>query len=149
MQTLLVPLDTSASTAKVLSGAESLARSLPAKLVLFHVIEPVATYVPVGAGMDVVATSPLPIDSEQTEDAEKRLEMLAAPLRAAGLDVAGEVAIGLPVVEILDKAKSLHADYIVLGSHGHGALYHLFSGSVVTGVLQHSTCPVVVVPVRG
>jgi nucleotide-binding universal stress UspA family protein len=148
MQTLLVPLDTSASTAKVLSGAESLARSLPAKLVLFHVIEPVATYVPVGAGMDVVATSPLPIDSEQTEDAEKRLEMLAAPLRAAGLEVAGEVAVGLPVVEILDKAKSLHADYIVLGSHGHGALYHLFSGSVVTGVLQHSTCPVVVVPVR-
>jgi nucleotide-binding universal stress UspA family protein len=149
MQTLLVPLDTSVSAAKVLSRAKCLAQSLSAKLVLFHVIEPVATYVPVGAGMDVIATSSQPIDFEETDDSQKRLEMLAAPLRAAGIDVACEVVIGLAVDSILEQAKTLPADYIVLGSHGHGALYHLFSGSVVTGVLQHSTCPVVVVPVRG
>jgi len=36
---------------------------------------------------------------------------------------------------------------LVLGSHGHGALYHLFSGSVVTAVLQKATRPVMVIPV--
>lgn len=99
--------------------------------------------------MDVIATSPQPIEVEQTEGSEKRLELLAGPLRSAGIDVACEVVVGLAVDEILERAKAVPADYIVLGSHGHGALYHLFSGSVVTGVLQHSTCPVVVVPVRG
>jgi nucleotide-binding universal stress UspA family protein len=85
---------------------------------------------------------------EQTGVAKSRLEQLAAPLRAKGLEVACEALFGMPVDEILDQAKTQGADYIILGSHGHGALFHLFGGSVVTGVLKHSPCPVVVVPVR-
>jgi len=147
MQTLLVPLDASASTAKVLNFAEGLARQLPARVVLLHVIEPVATYVPVGAAMDVIATSPPPMDAGETDGAKQRIELLAAPLRAGGIDVACEAVLGLAVDEIIEQAKTLAADFIVVGSHGHGALYHLFSGSVVTGVLKHSPCPVIVVPV--
>ena len=148
MATILVPLDTSKIAPKVLSEAESLALQLQASLILFHVIEPVATYVPVGAAMDLVATAPPDLDSETVDAAKNRLDHLAAPLRAKGLDVASEATFGIPVDEILDRAKTRAADYIILGSHGHGALYHLFGGSVVTGVLKHSPCPVVVVPVR-
>ncbi|MCX6970749.1 MAG: universal stress protein [Verrucomicrobia bacterium] len=149
MATLLVPLDTSEIAPKVLLEAESLAVKLRAKkVILFHVIEPVATCVPVGAAMDMIATSPPDLDMAQTDVAKSRLEQLAAPLRAKGLEVACEALFGMPVDEILDQAKTQGADYIILGSHGHGALFHLFGGSVVTGVLKHSPCPVVVVPVR-
>jgi nucleotide-binding universal stress UspA family protein len=148
MTTILVPLDTSEIAPKVLVEAESLALKLQAKVILLHVVEPVATYVPVGAAMDLVASSPPELDDEQTGVAQSRLEQLASPLRAKGLDVACEACFGLPVDEILDQAKARSADYIILGSHGHGALFHLFGGSVVTGVLKHSTCPVVVVPVH-
>lgn len=148
MATLLVPLDTSEIASKVLEQAEALALQLRAKMILLHVVEPVATYVPTGASMDLIATSPPIVDDEQTDVAKNRLEQLAAPLRARGIEVACEACLGLAVDEILDQAKNRGADYIVLGSHGHGALYHLFGGSVVTGVLKHSTCPVFVVPVR-
>ena len=148
MITILVPLDTSEIATKVLLEAESFALKLQAKMVLFHVVEPIATYVPIGASMDLMATTPPELDDEQTDIAQSRLEQLAAPLRAKGLDVACEACFGLPVDEILDQAKAQGADYILLGSHGHGALFHLFGGSVVTGVLKHSPCPVVVVPVR-
>jgi len=118
-------------------------------MVLFHVIEPIPEYVPVGASMDAISTSPPAVDlEEQTALAKARLEKLAGPLRSAGLEVCCEAVLGAPVDEIIDQAKLQGADYIVLGSHGHGALFHLFSGSVVTGVLKHSPCPVVVVPVR-
>ena len=148
MPTILVPLDTSKIAPQVLSEAESLALQLHASVILFHVVEPVATYVPVGAAMDLVATAPPDLDGETVDAARNRLDHLAAPLRAKGLEVACEAAFGIPVDEILDQAKTRAADFIVLGSHGHGALYHLFGGSVVTGVLKHSTCPVIVVPVR-
>ena len=148
MATILVPLDTSKIAPKVLSEAESLALQLHARVILFHVIEPVATYVPVGAAMDLIATSPPELDTETVEAAKNRLDHLAAPLRAKGLDVACEAMFGIPVDEIIDQAKTQGVDYIILGSHGHGALFHLFGGSVVTGVLKHSPCPVVVVPVR-
>ena len=148
MSTILVPLDTSEIAPKVLLEAESFALKLQAKIVLFHVVEPIATYVPIGASMDLMATTPPEVDDEQTDIAQSRLEQLAAPLRAKGLDVVCEACFGLPVDEILDQAKAQGADYILLGSHGHGALFHLFGGSVVTGVLKHSPCPVVVVPVH-
>jgi nucleotide-binding universal stress UspA family protein len=54
--------------------------------------------------------------------------------------------IGLAVDDILEQAAKYKADYIILGSHGHGALYHLFSGSVVTGILKRAKCPIIVVP---
>ena len=148
MTTILVPLDTSEIAPKVLVEAESLALKLQAKVILLHVVEPVATYVPVGAAMDLIASSPPELDDEQTGVAQSRLEKLAGALRSKGLDVACEACFGLPMDEILDQAKARGADYIILGSHGHGALFHLFGGSVVTGVLKHSTCPVVVVPVH-
>lgn len=149
MLNLLVPLDTSASAAKVLAQAEALASKLPSSLTLLHVIEPLASYVPVGAAMDVVATAPPDLDPALADNAKKRLDDLARPLRSKGLEVACEAVLGLAVDEILDQAKIHGSAYILLGSHGHGALYHLFSGSVVTGVLKHSTCPVIVVPIRG
>ena len=45
-------------------------------------------------------------------------------------------------------ARETGADLVIMGSHGHGALYHLFTGSVVTGVLRRIDCPVLVVPLR-
>ena len=55
---------------------------------------------------------------------------------------------GPPADEIISAAAELGAERLVMGSHGNGAVYHLFTGSVVTGVLKHTGCPVLVVPLR-
>jgi len=149
MKTILVPLDFSDSSTRVLAKAGEIAKEFSAKLVLLHVVEPVATYVPVGATMDVVAAAPPPMDITENIDAyENRLNALAEPLKTAGVEVESSAIIGLAVDDILEQAKKRKADYILLGSHGHGALFHLFSGSVVTGVLKRATCPVIVIPAR-
>lgn len=149
MKTILVPVDFSDSTRQLLDKATELARELSAKILLLHVVEPTATYVPVGATMDVItAIPPIPENVAGTGDDEQRLRALAQPLKAAGIDVDERVIIGLAVDDILEQAAMHKADYIILGSHGHGALYHLFGGSVVTGVLKRASCPVIVVPVK-
>jgi len=149
MKTLLVPLDFSDMTDRVLAEAADLARALEARLLLVHIVEPVATYVPVGASMDVIAAAPpQPAEVQDLSADEARLRSLAQPLAAAGLPVECLAIVGLAVDDILDQAAKCGASYIVLGSHGHGALYHLFSGSVVNGVLKRATCPVVVIPGR-
>jgi nucleotide-binding universal stress UspA family protein len=148
MKTILAAIDLSPITPKVLSGAAELATAFHGKLLLLTVQEPMAAYVPVGAAMDVI-TAPMPLASPDLEEVKERLEQLAAPLRAEGLDVETRAFSSLPVDEILDQAKRAGASMLVLGSHGHGALYHLFSGSVVTSVLQKATIPVTVIPVHG
>jgi nucleotide-binding universal stress UspA family protein len=147
MKTLLTAIDLSPITPKVIESAGALASSLGAKMLLLHVTEPVAAYVPVGAAMDVI-TAPVPMDPPDLDALKARLEELAAPIRSKGVTVETIAAVSLPAEEILDQAKKAGAEMLILGSHGHGALYHLFSGSVVTEVLQKSTVPVTVIPVH-
>jgi len=116
--------------------------------VLLHVTEPMASYVPVGASMDVLTPAPPPTEVLDVSVLQERIDAMAADLRATGCEAQGKAISGLAVDDILEQAVIEKADYIILGSHGHGALFHLFSGSVVTGVLKRATCPVIVVPVR-
>jgi len=148
MKTLLVPVDFSDSTEDVLAQAAELARQVSGRLVLLHITEPVAEYVPVGASMDVLSAAPPPLEIENISDQEDRLAALARPYKEGGLTVDAVSVVGLAVDDILEQAERQKADYIILGSHGHGALYHLFSGSVVTGVLKRATCPVLVIPAK-
>ncbi|MEW5940915.1 MAG: universal stress protein [Chloroflexota bacterium] len=69
-------------------------------------------------------------------------------MRKAGLDATALVVQGATVETILNEASKLEADMIVVGSHGHGALYQLLVGSVCEGVLRKAACPVLVVPTR-
>ncbi|MFZ0711042.1 MAG: universal stress protein [Terrimicrobiaceae bacterium] len=149
MKTLLVPVDLSDASKHVLEKAAELAKQLPAKVVLLHIVEPVASYIPVGATMDVIAAAPPPMETTESLSApDARLQSFAEELKATGVEVEAVTIIGLAVDDILEQAAKRHADYVILGSHGHGALYHLFSGSVVTGILKHSKCPIIVVPSR-
>lgn len=142
MKTLLVPLDFSEATKPLLAQAEVLAKDLQARVILLHVIEPLATAIPVGASMDVLTATPPP-DPQNAEIIEKRMASFTENFAT----VETKVVVGLAIEDILSTAADEKADYIILASHGHGALYHLFSGSVVTGVLKRTKCPVVVVPV--
>ena len=147
MKTLLVSIDFSPISQKVVDKAGELAAGLDAKIILFNVMEPVAAYVPVGAAMDVI-TAPIPVEPPDLELVREQLEKFAKPLRERPLSIESLVVEGLPAEEILRKARDTGASMIVLGSHGHGAVYHLFSGSVVTAVLHQSEIPVTVIPVH-
>ena len=147
MKTLLVAIDFSPISQKVVDGAAELVSGMGAKIVLLNVWEPVAAYIPVGAAMDVI-TAPIPVEPPDLDLVRGQLEKIALPLRNRGLFVESLETVGLPVDEILRQASKSGASMIVLGSHGHGAVYQLFSGSVVTAVLHKSGIPVIVVPVH-
>ena len=68
---------------------------------------------------------------------------------------AGDVAITVVLREALDihreilaQAESLHADLVVMGSHGRSGFDRLMLGSMTEKVLRKATCPVMVVPRR-
>jgi Universal stress protein UspA and related nucleotide-binding proteins len=48
--------------------------------------------------------------------------------------------------EIVLQADSLNANLIVMGTHGHGAMYNLLAGSVTKRVFNHSARPVLLLP---
>ena len=79
-------------------------------------------------------------------NAARRLAELEGRARTAQVPVESVQLNGPPIRTILDQATQLGADYIVMGSHGHTALYDLLVGSTTHGVLLRATCPVVITP---
>jgi nucleotide-binding universal stress UspA family protein len=68
----------------------------------------------------------------------------AATTRGIPVDVL--VDVGQPARDILDRASTLPADLIVMGTHGAGGFEHLMLGSVTEKVVRKARCPVLTVP---
>jgi nucleotide-binding universal stress UspA family protein len=142
MKTILVPVDFSGVTDAVVVEAISLARSLPARIVLVTAVQPpvvLAEYAPL---MQDIAE----ITAAGEKAATQRLARLKARLESESISVETVQAVGAPVQHIAAEAERTSASYIVMGSHGHTALYDLLVGSTTHGVLKRAQCPVVIVP---
>ena len=146
MKTILVPVDFSPATTQVCDAAESLARLIGARLVFFHVIQtPPFLYndyysFDTGTMADVVAAG--------ENAAEAKLKSLCRRYAKKNPAVEMRQRQGAPTQTILKEAKSLKASYVVIGSHGHGAVFDLLVGSTTHGVLRKARCPVLVVPIN-
>ena len=147
MKTILVAVDLSPVSATVLKEAAVLAEQLSAKIILLHVTAPFSSAVPVGSSMEMVAV-PLPLTAEELAEIKSQLDTLAASVASPKIQIETILKEALPVEEIKHQVETTAASLVVLGSHGHGGLYHLFNGSVVTELLKQATKPVLVVPVR-
>ncbi len=141
MKTILVSIDFSDVSKRVVEEAVELARGVNGRLVVLHVVQP-----PVLTDSDFGTQLSAEYATLATESAEKQLAKLKQQLKADGLTVEARNASGYPGQVIVDAADDVAADYIVLGSHGHGAFYDLIVGSTATRVLKQASCPVVIVP---
>jgi nucleotide-binding universal stress UspA family protein len=145
MKTILAPIDFSGVTEAVLAQATLLARSLDARVVLMTVIQPpkvIAEYAPL-----LQDIAEITIAGEKA--AAAKLSHLQEKLQNEFITCETVQLVGAPIVHILAEAKRTDADYIVMGSHGHTALYDLLVGSTTHGVLSQAACPVLVVPASG
>ena len=83
---------------------------------------------------------------EQGQGAVGRVVELA---RQHGVQAQGMLVDGHPGQAIVSTASSLHADLIVVGSHGASGLERMLLGSVSEFVVRHAGGPVLVVRARG
>ncbi len=142
MKTILAPVDFSRATDVVVQEAAALARVLPARVVLLTIIQPPLVVSEYGPLMGDI----IEITAAGEKHAAKQLARLEEKLNGQFVKTETIQFTGMPIGLIVEQAKKLDADYIVMGSHGHTALYDLLVGSTTHGVLMRAPCPVVIVP---
>ena len=90
----------------------------------------------------------LPSYLEAGEESRRVHDRLAADmrdeLRAAGLDAEAQRLDGDAAASVIDAARELHADVVVVGTHGRTGLARLVMGSVARNVVLHAPCSVLV-----
>jgi nucleotide-binding universal stress UspA family protein len=82
---------------------------------------------------------------ELKEAGHKLIEQSVRELTKAGFTAEAVCQLGKPAEEIMKVASKHHADLIVMGAKGLGAIARFLLGSVSTRVVQHANCSVLVV----
>lgn len=142
MKTILTPVDFSPATRAVLATALELARTMDGNVVLFHAVQPPVITTDYGLSVDVMRETLALTEAA----AKKQLAHLEKLVAAKGVAVSSRLASGFAAGNIIEAAKKVRAAYIVLGSHGHTAVYDLLVGSTTHAVIKKAPCPVVIVP---
>lgn len=140
IHTILVPTDFSDCSRYAFRLAGMLAREMKARLVVLHVIQSITPMVAYGNILE----------GHQPAEYEGKLREVLAHFLLPASDVPTEHRLvrGDAIAEILRTARDVHADMIVMGTHGWKGLTRLVMGSVAEKVLREAPCPVVTVKTR-
>jgi nucleotide-binding universal stress UspA family protein len=140
---ILCPIDFSDVSRHTIEHAALLARWYEARITALHIATPVTMLSPDLALVGDYAPKPT---AEELEEERERTKAWFSPVTDVRVDVL--VQTGQPARQILDAARCLPADLLVIGTHGTTGFEHLLLGSVTERVLRQATCPVLTVPPR-
>ena len=136
---ILVATDFSVQARNALEWARSLADAFGAKLILLHVID-IFSLAQMGCTMEA-GSDPLPLLREQSQRCMGELKTLMP-------DAETVVREASPRPTIVEAARELNCQLIVMGTHGRSGLAHLLLGSVAEYVVRNSVVPVLTVRVH-
>ena len=122
---LLVPTDFTAVTENALKQAIEIAKNIPSKITLLHLLG----------------------EDGNTEEAISRIEALAARYRTGNLQIATQVSTGTIYEDISRFAEELQASLVVMGTHGMKGIQYLL-GSRAMRVITSATLPFLVTQQR-
>ena len=139
---ILVPTDGSDITQQAIDTAIELAKSLNAEIHTICVKEPF----PYGAISEMQPTPPQEFFDAQERIATRHVAAVAEACKAGGVPCQGLTVEGLhPWESIIEHAKRMDCDLLVMGSHGRRGVSALLLGSETQKVLTHTKIPVLVV----
>ncbi len=139
---ILVPTDGSDITAKAVDAGIKLAQSLGAQLYTISVKEPF----PYSAISEMQPVPPQDFFDAQDRIANKRVHAVVEMAHAAGMKCQAHTVEALhPWEAIIDHARHMECDLLVMASHGRRGVSALLLGSETQKVLTHSAIPVLVV----
>ena len=139
---ILVPTDGSDITTKAVDTSIALAKSLGAAIYTISVKEPF----PYSAISEMQPTPPQEFFDAQERIANARIHTVIAMCSAAGVPCEANTVEALhPWEAIIDHAKLMECDLLVMASHGRRGVAALLLGSETQKVLTHSKIPVLVV----
>ncbi len=141
-QRILLGTDFSKSSSHALGYAIVMAKRFSSEILLVHVVQPPPALVTgfASSGFDMVDGS-----AGIIRQAQDRMGGLIEEIAHNGIPVTAYCREGLPFDELLTVASEKSVDLIILGTHGHTGLSHVFLGSVAEKVVRQARCPVLTV----
>ncbi|MEK7684409.1 MAG: universal stress protein [Verrucomicrobiota bacterium] len=139
LRKILVPIDFSDCSKQALKYAIAFAKQFRAAVTLLTVAPVFYTFSEFGL-VDVPG-----LEKEREQQCQEQLKKLADQELHNEVPIQTAVRSGQPFQEIVEAAKDLEMDLIIIATHGHTGLTHVLLGSTAERVIRYAPCPVLVV----
>jgi nucleotide-binding universal stress UspA family protein len=150
MKKILIALDYNPSAQKVAETGHALASSMNAKAILLHVVSDPTYYSSLDYSPIMGFINFNAVETNSPEELEKAaydyLDNSKNHLNDNNIQTI--VRTGVFADTILNTAKELNVDFIVLGTHSRRGVEKILVGSVAEKVLRDSSIPLLIVPTR-
>jgi nucleotide-binding universal stress UspA family protein len=156
IKTILYATDLGKHTRPAFRMAVSVAAKFDAKILFLYVIEPLNTTAVAMVNVYFPGESIEKIHNRSVDELHDKINARIEKFCEEELD--GEpfpggrpepyIMEGVPAATIIKTADKMNADIIVMGSHSHSTMDNLFIGSVANKVVNRSSKPVILVPVK-
>lgn len=86
-----------------------------------------------------------PFMKNEDDAARLLVQQVAERFARRDLKTTTQVAEGYPAASIVEEAEKYDADFVFVGSHGHGGFVRFLLGSVAKAVVQNAPCSVEII----
>jgi len=139
LRRILVPIDFRDTTVAALRHAAAFARQYKATITLLHIVEPVGSELRRNISRERLI-------EEMSEVGECQIRKLVDVIWGGEITTDIVVAGGKPYQQIVNEAKEMNADLIIMASRGAVGAWGFFQRNTTARVIRHAPCPVLVVP---
>lgn len=137
---ILYPTDFSAYAAHAFPYVIDFAKKFRAHVTIIHVLLPPS----------YTFSFEFPVDwskihKDMNEAAEFQISRVEKKLKKEKIKTGTIIEIGTPFTEIVQTAKELEIDLIIMATHGQGVVRHMLLGSTTEKVVRKAPCPALVI----
>jgi nucleotide-binding universal stress UspA family protein len=144
IKTILCPIDFSDHSRRALDHAVAVARWYDSTITVFYAYPALP---PAAYGLESPPPAGMVLTAAERERLTAALGRFAETAAASGVPLDFAIGQGPSAAnEILQQGRAMHADLLVMGTHGRSGFDRLALGSVTEKVLRKADCPVLTVP---
>lgn len=146
MKKIILPVDFSNATEKLVTEAIDFCKNISGEIYLTHIIPSDIGFV-LG---DIGSLQYYPeIEKNEISDNLAKLKEIQEQIQKENINCHSILKQGIAKDSILEYTREINADYIVIGSHGRSGVYDIFIGSLTKELTKNAPIPVVVIPIHG
>ena len=135
---ILIPTDGSDYSIRAAEYGISIAKMLKAEIMVVYVMDTVV--------LDQIAKASEreDVEKELNQDGQQYINYILSLAKKENVKAASLLAKGRPVEQIVNLAKGLKMDLIVMGTYGRRGAERILMGNVAERVIEYAPCPVLV-----
>lgn len=143
IKNILVAIDFNETVGELLSYAEGIATKFNAKIWVLHVAAPNPDFVGYEPGPQYIRD----IKAEELREEHRNIQNICTTFLDPELECEALLIQGSTVESVIEEAKKLQSDLLIVGTHKHSFFHDLFSENVSLELLKKAEIPLLAIPI--